>query len=246
MKNRGGNSDPVISASGLNVGFPQSSRSGRMLFRGLEMCIRQGEILGLHGPSGIGKSTLGNVLLGLKRPWGGAVDWQGESLENMPPQRYRSLRPRYQKIHQSPAMAFSPRMTIGHSMRDVLSALGTDMRMARSETLDAALEQVGLSQDLLGRYPRQLSGGELQRFAVARALLLSPCFLVADEPTSRLDPSVQALVARLLQSVAKNNDMGMLFISHDIALLRVVCDRIVALHPKAPGTAEGAVLKNMQ
>jgi peptide/nickel transport system ATP-binding protein len=235
----------VVLARELTVGLSRSRHPKHMLFSGVDLAVKRGEIVGLYGPSGIGKTTLGNVMLGLQRAHGGMVAWQGERLDDLSRNRFKSLRPLYQKVHQSPAMAFSPRMTIGRSMLDVLAmAAGRNGEdAAKANLLETALDQVGLGRDLLGRFPRQLSGGELQRFAVARALLHSPCFLVADEPTSRLDASVQAVVARLLQSVARDRDMGMLFISHDKVLLKVICDRILELGRTTEKNKERTALK---
>lgn len=184
------------------------------------------------GPSGRGKTTLGNILLGLLPADGGSVRWSGEELGRLAPGKRKTLRPRYQKIHQDPAASFPPRRTMTEVFRDFFRWGRLPDCLDREgwrQALAEGMEKASLSERLLGRYPCQLSGGELQRFALLRALLFDPLFLVADEPTSRLDPSVQARVAGLLTHEAEERCLAVLFISHDEALLEAVCSRILRL-----------------
>ncbi len=201
-----------------------------MLFSGLSIEVKPGEIIGLSGPSGCGKTTFGDILLGLKRPDTGNVIWNGNGMNGSGKNSRVALRPCFQKIYQDPPASFPPHQTIEEALADVVRNKNS---IARKEIIyhriSAAIKDVDLDKDLLGRYPGQLSGGEIQRFALARVLLLKPVFLVADEPTSRLDFSVQAKIVRLLMRLAKERRMGVLLISHDPALLRVACKKVLSI-----------------
>jgi len=219
-----------IQAENLSKSFRRKGAPEQTLFSGLSLAVKPGEIIGLTGPSGSGKTTLGDILLGLKRPDRGTVCWNGNEISGAASNRRRALRPYFQKIYQDPPSSFPPHQTIEAALEDIvnISKPGSRQETSRQQIL-AAIYEVDLDQELLKRYPGQLSGGEVQRFALARVLLLQPFFLVADEPTSRLDVSVQARIVRLIMRLAQERRMGVLFISHDPALLRVACTRVITL-----------------
>lgn len=199
----------------------------------MNFAIRPGEIVGLAGPSGAGKSTLGDILLGLVRPSQGQVYWKGSPIfrkgkhNRAWKKTMRYYRCDYQKIYQDPLASFCPRQTLGDALKDVVR-----YHAIQNPSLEKSLERLGLATDMLNRFPRQLSGGELQRMALIRVMLLKPDFIVADEPTSRLDLSVQAHIIRLIAGFSRSNACAILLISHDTELIQVVCDRCIYLdHP---------------
>lgn len=224
--------DIPIRGQNLSKSFRRKGGAEVALFRDLSLALKPGEIVGLSGISGQGKSTLGNILLGLLPANEGSVMWQGKKLEHLSREEYRTLRPRYQKIHQDPGSSFSPRHRLNEIFQDFFrwgKHSNLSDREEWNEKLREGMKKASLSEKLLLRYPWQLSGGELQRFALLRALLFDPFFLVADEPTSRLDSSVQARVARFLAEEARERKIAVLFISHEEALLKVLCSRILRL-----------------
>ncbi len=219
-----------IVAENISKTFSRRGSHTKPLLQGLDLRIAFGEIVGITGASGSGKTTLGDILLGLVRPEGGRIQWAGRDRTSLTRAELRDLRPKYQKIYQDPFRSFPPWLTIRETLTDVLAYHGLTRGPSDTERrLRRAAREVMVPEDLLDRSPGRLSGGEIQRLALARALLLEPFFLVADEPTSRLDPSVQALVARLIMRVAGERNMAVLFISHDAELLKVVCHRVFAL-----------------
>ena len=211
--------DLVLAAHGLKFGYP-----GRpALFDGLDVHVPRGGVLALTGPSGCGKTTLGNILLGLRRPDAGEVTWAGAD-PYRDPASLRRLRRRYQKLHQDPVSAFVPHRTIGRQIADLADVI-PDLVLA--DALPPLLQRLKLNAALLGRYPGEVSGGEAQRAALARVLLMEPSLIVADEPTSRLDPLVQKETMDLLRDVIDERGMGMILIAHDLALARVTSDEII-------------------
>ena len=219
-----------IQAENLSKSFYRKEGKKRTLFTGFSIEVKPGEIIGLSGPSGCGKTTLGDILLGLKRPDTGKVFWNGNGINGSDRNSRMALRPYFQKIYQDPPTSFPPHQTIEEALTDVVKNKNS---IGRKDIINrqilAAIKDVDLDKELLKRYPGQLSGGEIQRFALSRVLLLKPIFLVADEPTSRLDFSVQAKIAHLLMRLAKERRMGVLFISHDPALLKVACKKVLSL-----------------
>lgn len=213
----------ALSAHGLAFGWP-----GRpMLFEDLDLHLPRGGVLAISGPSGSGKSTLGDVLLGLRRPLAGSVEWEGVDIVANP-STIRLQRQRHQKLHQDPIQAFAPHLTFARQFRAL-----EDVRPALSVARDLPplMEQLKVSDRLLARRPGEVSGGEAQRLALARILLLDPVAIVADEPTSRLDPVVQRETMQLLRATVDRQGLGLLLISHDQKLLAAIADDHVALGP---------------
>ncbi|UFZ02647.1 ATP-binding cassette domain-containing protein [Bradyrhizobium ontarionense] len=186
----------------------------RPLITDLSLAARAGEIVGLCGPSGCGKTTLGNVLLKLAVPAAGQVTW---SLSDSR---------RYQKIYQNPGAAFAPWRTIGATVRDAL-----DHANDRGPSLSQLLHSVGVAASILERRPHQVSGGELQRISLVRALLCSPAFIFADEPTSRLDVVTQRKIMDLLADVAIERKIAVVLVSHDADLIDRMTERSITIHP---------------
>jgi peptide/nickel transport system ATP-binding protein len=187
--------------------------------------LPRGAVLGLRGPSGCGKTTLGNVLLGLIRPTAGSVEWAGKDIVAAPA-ALRPLRRRYQKLGQEPDSAFLPDMPFGRQFATLRRVVpGLDLR----RDLPPLMESLKLRVALLERRPGEVSGGEAQRLAIARIMLLAPDAIVADEPTSRLDPVVQRETARVLRRCVDERGIALLLISHDQALLAAMADRTLDL-----------------
>ncbi len=189
----------------------------------INLSLFPGEIVGLAGRSGVGKSTLADLLLGLLTPTKGKVLLAGKNRASLNGDLRKRWRLLCQKIFQDPIASFPPNQPTGKALRDLLSYHGVDCDVVKS------MEAVGLAPEVLDRHPYQLSGGEMQRLAVVRIMALQPRFIVADEPTSMLDLSVQAEVIRLLERFVCKQNWSLLLISHDEDLLRAVCHRIVRL-----------------
>jgi len=194
--------------------------------------LHRAEILALVGESGCGKSTVGRMLVKLQDPTGGVLSFQGENVGPMGGSALKSFRRRAQIIFQNPFEAFDPRLTVGASLHQALQIhnLGThDERQAR---LVEVMTRSGLTpaEDFLSRYPHELSGGQSQRIATVRAMLLSPEFMVADEPVSMLDVSVRADILNQLLDLRDEEGMGIVFITHDLAVARYIADRIAVMY----------------
>jgi len=200
------------------------SRSARPVLEGLSITLEKGETVGLMGASGSGKSTLGRVLAGLERPQAGAVTYRGNEIRELGREEYAVFRQHVQVMFQDPTGALNPKKTIEHSFEDVLRLLRVPPAR-RGETVRDALSPVGLDEEVLPRLPSQLSGGQNQRIALARILLLDPEYIVLDEPTSALDVSVQAQVLHLLKDLQEERGLGYLFISHDPDVVGFMADR---------------------
>jgi peptide/nickel transport system ATP-binding protein len=215
----------ALSARGLAFGWS----NGAMLFEGLDLHVPRGGVLAISGASGSGKCTLGDILLGLRRPMAGSVQWGGEDIVAKP-SAIPPLRQRYQKLHLDPIKAFVPHLTFARqflSLEDVKSVLS----IARD--LPPLLEKLKVRDRLMGRRPGEVLGGEAQRLALARILLLDPIAIIADEPSSRFDPVVQRETIHLLRETVDRERLGLIIISHDQALLAAVADVHLALGSRA-------------
>ncbi|MCA3630425.1 MAG: ABC transporter ATP-binding protein [Methylobacterium sp.] len=206
----------ALSAHGLAFGWP-----GRdWLFRDLDLHLPRGSVLGISGPSGSGKSTLGDILLGLRQPRAGSVEWGGADIVAQP-SAIRPLRQLYQKLHQDPVTAFVPNLPL---MRQFTMLESVRPSLSVQRDLPPLLDRLKVKSGLMNRLPGEISGGEAQRLALARILLLDPVAIVADEPTSRLDPVVQRETMLLLREIVDDRSIGLMLISHDRALLSSVAD----------------------
>jgi oligopeptide/dipeptide ABC transporter ATP-binding protein len=227
----------LVEAERLTKHFPlQQGALARLLDRGgsvlravddVSLRLRRGEAYGLIGESGCGKSTLGRLLLRLLEPTSGRIRFDGQDVTTLPEAALRPLRRRMQPVFQDAHAALNPAMTIGEAVMDGLR-IHCLAPGAERERAMAALEEVGVSPapDFFDRLPRDLSGGQKQRVVLARAMVLEPEFLVLDEPVSMLDMSVRAKVLELLQGLRRRHGLTMLFITHDLATARFLCDRV--------------------
>ncbi len=227
---------PLIEVRNLGKIFSNASRFGRgsggvRAVDGASFTIAPGETLALVGESGCGKSTLGRLLLRLIEPTEGDVLLEGKSLVGLPPAEMRALRARMQMIFQDPYGSLSPRRSVAQIVAEPLEVFGL-VRTAKERRARVAelLTQVGLSPTFMDRYPRQFSGGQRQRIGIARAISVNPKFIVADEPVSALDVSVQAQIVNLMQDLKQQRNFSYLFIAHDLSVVRHIADRVAVMY----------------
>lgn len=221
---------PLISVKNLDVTFPGAgSRPAFKALDAISFDIQPGEILGLVGESGSGKTTLGRTLLRLYEPTAGSILYRGRDIAHLSESKLRPMRRDLQMIFQDPAGSFNPRKTMRRSLTDALVAAGGDRRSQIQNRIDILLRRVGLTEAHGGRYPHELSGGQLQRVAIARAIALSPTLIVADEAVSKLDVSVRAGVLNLFKDIQAETNMAMIFITHDLEVARYMCDRVAVM-----------------
>jgi peptide/nickel transport system ATP-binding protein len=226
-------SEPILKIAGMKVVY----RKARLLgfgpsvhaVDGVSFEVRRGETLGLVGESGSGKSTLAQAILHLTKPTAGRVIFEGNDTLQVPRRRLRALRRDLQIVFQDPYSSLNPRSTVGRILAEPLIIHGFD-RPSREARIAEIVDLVGLSRTSLGLYPHQFSGGQRQRIAIARALVLKPKVLVCDEPVSALDVSVRAQVLNLLRDLQQKMQFTTLFISHDLGVVRHVCDRVLVMY----------------
>ena len=194
------------------------------------LAVQEGESLGIVGETGSGKSTLARVLLNLTEPTGGVVRWRGEDVTHARGAQLAALRRTRQMVFQDPAGSLNPRKTVGAAIADPFAIHGLlPERSARARRVAELLEQVGLEPALANRYPHELSGGMRQRVGIARAIALGPELLVADEPVSALDVSIQAQILTLLRGLRSELGLTLVLIAHDLAVVRHMCDRVAVM-----------------
>jgi len=217
-------SSPVLQLTGLSKSYGHGD-----IFSGISFEVGSGKTVGLFGQSGSGKSTLGRCIMRLEAPSSGHITMQGMDLARMGLRKLRELRPSFQMIFQHPEVSLNPRMILAESVAEPLmvhKGIGMDEALKEIAPL---IRRVGLRDEHLARYPHQLSGGEVQRAVLSRIFSLKPKLVVADEPTSMLDVSVQAQVLRLMQDLQKETGVSYLFISHDPDVMSVMCDQVLWL-----------------
>jgi oligopeptide/dipeptide ABC transporter ATP-binding protein len=188
-------------------------------------------MLGLVGESGCGKTTLGRAILGLVPLAGGQVRWRGRRIDDLGRRAFRPLRRELQCVFQDPHACLDPRMTIAESVAEPLRALETGLTpAARAHRVRQRLDEVGIGAGLAARYPHQLSGGQLQRVVIARALVVDPQFVVCDEPVSALDVLAQGQIVGLLERIRLERGLASLFISHNLAIVARLCERVTVMY----------------
>ncbi|MEM9475218.1 MAG: oligopeptide/dipeptide ABC transporter ATP-binding protein [Pseudomonadota bacterium] len=192
--------------------------------------IRSGEVVGLVGESGSGKTTVGRTILRLADATSGAVRFDGLDVMGLGPATLRQLRKRMQIIFQDPYASLNPREKVREVLTHPLKLHGIGTRADHQDRAVSLLEKVGMSPDHLDRYPHEFSGGQRQRIGIARALAVEPEFIVADEPVSALDVSIQAQVINLLGDLKTDLDLTMLFIAHDLGVVEHICDRVIVMY----------------
>ncbi|MBS3020168.1 Oligopeptide transport ATP-binding protein OppF [Comamonas sp. PE63] len=233
----GAASEMLLKASGLKRAYsrPRTSLWHKpeplQALRGVSFELQAGQSLGVVGESGSGKSTLARLVMALDRPSEGTVELLGRNLHQLGEQALRAARRDFQMVFQDPYGSLDPRMTVERIVSEPLATLNEKPgREARRLQVLEVLEQVGLRAQDADKYPHEFSGGQRQRIAIARALITRPRLIVADEPVSALDVSVQAQVLNLMQDLQRELGLSYLFISHDLAVVQHVCDQVLVLH----------------
>ena len=222
----------LLELRGVSVKFRQSGMPIREIpaVVDVDFTIGENEMLGLVGESGCGKTTLGRAILRLVPLAAGEVHWRGRRIDRLRQRTFRPLRRELQYVFQDPTASLDPRMTLIESVAEPLRALdpgsGAGERAGRAQV---QLDEVGIERDLAERYPHQLSGGQLQRAVIARALIVNPRFVVCDEPVSALDVSVQGQIIGLLERIRDERGLASLFISHNLAVVARLCERVMVM-----------------
>jgi oligopeptide/dipeptide ABC transporter ATP-binding protein len=223
------NSQSFLSVRNLKKFFPAGGRRVVRAVNDISFSLGAREVLGIVGESGCGKSTLGRLALRLIEPDEGQVYFRGEEITALRRRELPRIRRSMQMVFQNPFASFNPKIRIRDALMEVCRCYGMSRETARGR-IAGLFAGIGLSDTLLLRWPRELSGGQLQRLAIARALLPEPDLIVADEPLSALDVSVQAQLLNLLEDLRKTHNMAILFISHDMTVIEYLCDRIAVMY----------------
>ncbi|SCC89990.1 Oligopeptide transport ATP-binding protein AppF [Chlamydiales bacterium SCGC AG-110-P3] len=229
--------EPLLQVTGLKKYFPQFSgvfrhQTGAVkAVDGVDFQIMPGEILGMVGESGCGKSTTGRAAIRLIEPTAGQLHFDGQDLLSLSRRQLKQLRTEMQMIFQDPYASLNPRKTIANSIGEALWYHGKVKESGElRDRIADILKKVGLSPDAMNRYPHQFSGGQQQRVCIGRAIALEPRLIVCDEAVSALDVSVQAQILNLLSELKATMNLSYLFISHDLSVVRHLCDRVVVLY----------------
>lgn len=241
-------SSNIIEVEGITKVFPGartgllSRASGITAVKDVSFGLRRGEVLGLLGESGCGKSTLAKILMHLLPPTSGRVLLDGTEIQDLPETAFRKYRKKIQMVYQNPFDCLDPSMRVQRLLEEPLRLWYPDIEPAEREgKILRILEECGLAENSLGKYPGEFSGGQLQRIAIARALLVEPEVLIADEIISALDVSIQNQILRLLEEMKTRHHLSVLFITHDLSVARRMSDRVMVMQEgeiKGIGTPE--------
>ena len=223
-------SAPLVSCNNLQVWFSDRKKQQIKAVDGVSLTINRGEILGLVGESGSGKSTTGRALLKLLDSNGGTISYDGSDIQSYNNKQILPYRRRMQMIFQDPYASLNPRMTVFDTLAEPLLYHGLATRKNVTEQVLTLMDDVGLARAFVRKYPHEFSGGQRQRIAIGRAMATDPEFIVADEPVSALDVTIQAQILELILQLSRERQLTMLFISHDLSVVRVLCDRVAVMY----------------
>ncbi len=228
--------NPILKIENLKKHFP--IRKGLLLREvgqvkavdGVSFQVNQGETLGLVGESGCGKSTLGRTIIRLYEPTAGKIEFQGGDFSKLKGETLRKTRQNLQMIFQDPYASLDPRMTVSQILQQPFKIHGLYSPKERTEKVKRLLEVVGLKPSHINRYPHEFSGGQRQRISIARSIALNPSLIIADEPVSALDVSIQAQILNLLKDLQEQLKLTYIFISHDLSVIEHVCDKVAVMY----------------
>jgi oligopeptide transport system ATP-binding protein len=221
-------SQPILEAKEVGKVFERKGSGNLVALEEVSLSLNPSECVGLVGESGCGKSTLAQILTRFVKPSSGEVLFKGRNIAQMNAKELREMYRSVQMVFQQPGESFDPRQTLGSALYEGMRNAGVS-KVSAEKRAHELLEQCGLPSEVFGRYPREVSGGQCQRASIARALAIEPEVLICDEVTSALDVTVQQQIVELLKRLRKELDMTMLFICHDLALVKGMCDRVVVM-----------------